>query len=76
MSYNDGSSYTFVWDSDIKRLRAIDDDISTLPEWTRIGHFRKDYENELLKIEVAVSVVSQQIRAIFILIIFTKNAKN
>jgi hypothetical protein len=32
VSYNGGPEDTFVWDSDLKRLRAIDDDSSTLPD--------------------------------------------
>ena len=32
VSYNGGTEDTFVWDSDIKRLRAIDDEASTLPD--------------------------------------------
>jgi hypothetical protein len=32
VSYNGGPKDTFVWDSDVKRLRAIDDDASTLPD--------------------------------------------
>lgn len=32
VSYNGGPRDTFVWDSDVKRLRAIDDDASTLPD--------------------------------------------
>jgi hypothetical protein len=32
VSYNGGKEDIFVWDSDVKRLRAIDDDASTLPD--------------------------------------------
>jgi|SRR5690242_16664178 len=32
VGYNGGPRDTFVWDSDVKRLRAIDDDASTLPD--------------------------------------------
>jgi hypothetical protein len=32
VSYNGGQEDIFVWDSDLKRLRAIDDDASTLPD--------------------------------------------
>ncbi len=32
VSYNGGKEDIFVWDSDLKRLRAIDDDASTLPD--------------------------------------------
>lgn len=30
--YNGGKEDIFTWDSDLKRLRAIDDDASTLPD--------------------------------------------
>jgi hypothetical protein len=32
VSYNGGKEDIFVWDSELKRLRAIDDDASTLPD--------------------------------------------
>jgi hypothetical protein len=32
VSYNGGEEDIFVWDADLKRLRAIDDDASTLPD--------------------------------------------
>lgn len=32
VSYNGGTEDIFVWDSDLKRLRAIDDSASTLPD--------------------------------------------
>jgi hypothetical protein len=32
VSYNGGQEDIFVWDSDLKRLRAIDDEASTLPD--------------------------------------------
>lgn len=32
VSYNGGKEDIFVWDSDLKQLRAIDDDASTLPD--------------------------------------------
>lgn len=32
VSYNGGPEDIFVWDSDLKRLRAIDDQSSTLPD--------------------------------------------
>lgn len=32
VSYNGGREDTFAWDNDLKRLRAIDDDASTLPD--------------------------------------------
>lgn len=32
VSYNGGPVDTFVWDSELKRLRAIDRDASTLPD--------------------------------------------
>ena len=32
VSYNGGKENIFAWDSDLKRLRAIDDDASTMPD--------------------------------------------
>jgi hypothetical protein len=32
VSYNEGASNVFAWDSDLKRLTAIDDESSDLPE--------------------------------------------
>ena len=32
VSYNGGEEHIFTWDSDLKRLWAIDDDASTMPD--------------------------------------------
>ena len=41
VSYNGGPVDTFVWDSDIKRLRAIDLDASTLPDGLELAISRR-----------------------------------
>jgi len=41
VSYNGGPIDTFVWDSDIKRLRAIDLDASTLPDGLELAISRR-----------------------------------
>ena len=37
VSYNGGKEDIFVWDSDLKRMRAIDDDASILPAGLEIA---------------------------------------
>lgn len=41
VSYNGGPSDVFAWDSDLKQLRAIDDDASTLPDGLGLEISRK-----------------------------------
>ena len=41
VSYNGGPVDTFVWDSDLKRLRAIDLDASTLPDGLELAISRR-----------------------------------
>ena len=41
VSYNGGPVDAFVWDSDLKRLRAIDLDASTLPDGLELAISRR-----------------------------------
>ncbi len=47
VSYNGGPTDTFAWDSELKRLRAIDDDASTLPDGLELAISRRIEEMTL-----------------------------
>lgn len=41
VSYNGGPEHIFTWDSDLKRLRAIDDSAATMPDDLEIAIAQK-----------------------------------
>lgn len=41
VSYNGGTEHIFTWDSDVKRLRAIDDDAGTIPDDLEVAIARR-----------------------------------